>query len=68
MEQIKQDWQLRVIDEYNQLADKLTKLSTYKTTTNFSKLPQIDQNLLQEQWMAMTDYLDILELRIERFK
>jgi len=61
-------YQQRVVDEAAELFLKLDSLTKFKTTPSYTKLSLVDQNLLQEQWMSMTDYLDILQLRIDRFK
>ncbi len=61
------NWKRRVIRERQTLYKKFDKLSAFKDTKFFQELEAVDRNLLQEQWMAMKDYLDILDLRIDRF-
>lgn len=60
-------YQHRVIRERDELHKKVDKLTLFKDSEAFENLEAVDRNLLQEQWMAMIDYLDILNLRIERF-
>lgn len=61
-------YQIRVKQELIDLEDKINKLSLFQNNTAYNKLDKVDQNLLQEQKMAMIDYADILKLRIARFK
>ena len=61
-------YQIRVTEELLDLKDKINKLSLFQNSTDYTQLDKVDQNLLQEQKMAMIDYADILKLRIARFK
>lgn len=61
-------WEVRFVEEYNQLKDRLTKLDTiianYKANTlNFE--PKSPLRVLQLQAMYMRGYLDILKQRAE---
>ena len=61
-------YQIRVNQELIDLEDKINKLSLFQNNAAYNQLDKVDQNLLQEQKMAMIDYADILKLRIARFK
>lgn len=61
-------YQDRVKAELFDLQEKITKLTEFQKTSICQNLELVDQNLLQEQKMAMIDYADILKLRIARFK
>nr|WP_298672921.1 hypothetical protein [uncultured Prevotella sp.] len=52
--------------ERNELNDKLIKLDTFLLSEKFSTLPYEDQQLLKEQYDAMSKYLQILSKRIGR--
>lgn len=61
--------QQRVVDECKVLNDKIVALSIFiDTNPVFSTLSKEDRLLLQAQLNAMTAYLTILDLRIERFQ
>jgi len=55
------DWQLRVMDEAEELEDKIVKLSNY-----IEKQNEPDQ-LLVIQYSTMVTYYTILETRISKF-
>jgi hypothetical protein len=57
----------RVVDERNELIEKITKLHAFFKTEIFNNLPEKDQNLLEEQVQIMMNYSDILLKRINRF-
>lgn len=61
--------QQRVIEEYEQLAERLRKLGKFITDTPavFLALPLEEQDLLHQQHAAMTQYHDILVQRIAGF-
>ncbi len=61
-------YQDRVKTELSDLQEKIIKLTEFQKTSACLNLELVDQNLLQEQKMAMIDYADILKLRIARFK
>ena len=61
-------YQDRVKAELFDLQEKITKLTEFQKTSICQNLELVDQNLLQEQKMAMIDYADILKLRLARFK
>lgn len=57
----------RVVDERNELIEKITKLHAFFTTDVFTHLQDEDQNLLEEQVQLMMNYSDVLLKRINRF-
>lgn len=62
-----QEWQQRIITEYDELSQKILKLVEFVFGEQFSKLPTTDQTLLRAQLGAMSSYSAILELRMQRF-
>lgn len=71
-----QPYQERVVVEYNELCEKLDKLTKFIDKgieqTNkgsvFDAMDVVDQSLLLKQFNVMTDYRNILSERISRFK
>ena len=60
--------QQRVIDEYNELRDRLTKLDAFILDNPvFLTLPEAEQGRLKRQSHAMGLYADILSERITHF-
>lgn len=59
-----QPHQQRVVDEKNELVEKLQKLMRFKTTPTFQALALHEQNLLREQEIVMDRYAHILGERI----
>lgn len=57
----------RMLDEQNELTEKLVKLRQYVATGAFCKLEEIDRNLLTAQSAHMSAYSDTLARRIARF-
>ena len=55
----------RMLDEYFELSTKIEKLNEFFTTSMFSKLSEIEKDLLTEQSEAMNKYLKILNKRVE---
>ena len=62
-----QPYQQRVVEEKNALKEKLDKLTVFLGSESFKNLHETDQTLLIMQKRYMTAYLDILNVRIERF-
>lgn len=61
-------YQLRVIEERDQLQEKLSKLNAFLVSSKFYVvIDEQEQILLTRQASAMQEYLDILISRIERF-
>ncbi len=62
-----EDWQQRVVDEYNALDEKCEKLEAFLVTKAFFELELVDRTLLIQQHNAMSLYAYVLNSRIERF-
>ncbi len=62
-----QPYQQRVINERDDLAEKLDKLTKFGETDVFDNLSLEDQQLLDNQWDFMSLYLDCLNRRIAKF-
>ena len=62
-----QEWQQRVITEYDELSQKILKLVEFVFGDQFRELPTTDQTLLRAQLGAMSSYSAILELRMQQF-
>lgn len=60
-------WQVRVLEEYRELDERLGKLATYVWSSAFQRLALEDQELLRDQLAAMSTYYNILARRIERW-
>lgn len=58
----------RVVEEYNDLVEKLDKLVVFLESEPFMKLEDEDRKLLALQSASMATYIYILEQRIDRFK
>lgn len=59
------DFKTRLLEERDQLQEKVTKLDAFLDTEVFETISEVQQELLLSQFEAMTDYLDILNARIE---
>ena len=59
--------QERVIEEAEQLLDRITKLRNFIVTNTFDLLHIDERNRLHAQVAAMTDYHNILRERIQHF-
>ncbi|MGL5280360.1 MAG: crAss001_48 related protein [Plesiomonas shigelloides] len=62
-----QDWQKRVVEERSDLSDKLDKLGNYIDSDKFKDIDARNRHLLEAQWKAMSEYLVILDKRINLF-
>ena len=62
---IKQDFQVRMIDEFNELNSRMVKLALFITTDMFLSLPGHKQKLMQWQYSAMQSYHEALSERIK---
>ena len=56
----------RLIEEKNQLADRVYKLHAFTDTAGFKKLDVTDQYVLHEQLNHMNIYLSILVRRLDK--
>jgi len=59
--------QKRVIEEKEDLCEKLEKLTEFQKTPLFSQLPVDEQRRLERQTQIMQMYRDVLSERIEAF-
>lgn len=60
--------QQRVVDEKNELFDKIDKLDVFiKTNPIFGQMEEQDKELLEEQLQHMSAYWDVLKQRVEGF-
>lgn len=63
-----QPHQQRVVDEKNELADKVTKLAAFILDNPiFTTLEASEQKDMHIQLFCMENYLNVLERRINRF-
>jgi hypothetical protein len=62
-----QPYQERVVDERNELAEKVEKLRIFLSSASFIALRVAEQDRLVRQYQHMTAYLDILNQRILAF-
>ena len=60
------DFKTRLIDEKNQLEEKLNKLDLFLVSEKVNSVDDIQKALLQVQATAMNTYLQCLKERIER--
>jgi hypothetical protein len=63
-----QPHQQRVVEERNELIEKVTKLHAFTKTETFNSLPDEEQSLLFKQEKEMKKYADILKQRIDVFE
>jgi hypothetical protein len=61
-------YQQRVVDEKNQLQEKMSKLDNFFSTNTFVQLDPGEQSRLQRQWLIMQLYEQVLSERISNFK
>lgn len=61
-----EDWKERLIEEKNQLTDRINKLQQFVLTDKFDSLPYTDKELLMQQLEAMDNYAYILTQRVDR--
>lgn len=62
------DFQLRVIQERDELKTKVDKLKEFIEGSVYRTLDNSNQHYLMSQYFHMSCYLDILEKRIALFK
>jgi hypothetical protein len=64
-----QPHQVRVVEELDQLRDRLNKINAFIATGyQFLNLDTAEQSLLREQAAYMTCYVNVLERRVDSFK
>lgn len=57
----------RVVDECFELSNKVDKLKTFLESDKSESINIYDKILLKQQLQHMSNYLDVLEIRIVRF-
>lgn len=62
-----QPYQQRLLEERDELADRVGKLYEFNKSAIFSALPHLEQQLLVKQYAHMIGYLDALDRRIRLF-
>ena len=62
-----QPYQIRVIEERDQLAERLSKLFAFIRTSIFSQLSETETHRIDKQRIIMEMYLDVLNDRIRNF-
>lgn len=62
-----QPYQQRLLEERDELADRVGRLYEFNRSAIFTALPIIEQHLLLKQYAHMTGYLDALDRRIRLF-
>ena len=61
-----EDFKTRLVDEYNQLEEKLNKLDAFLMSDKVDSVADVQNALLYVQAAAMNTYLQCLRERIER--
>ena len=61
-----EDFKTRLVDEYNQLEEKLNKLDAFLISDKVDGVEDVQNALLHVQAAAMNTYLQCLRERIER--
>lgn len=62
-----QPHQQRVVDEYNELFERTTKLGLFFDTKIFAGLDPAEKERLNRQWQIMQKYGEVLAERISAF-
>jgi hypothetical protein len=63
-----EDWKKRVLEEKDELEQRLKKLKIFISSEAFNKVDSVNQILLTRQDNIMTEYLNILNDRIRLFE
>lgn len=66
-EKVLEPYQQRVVDENEELKEKIDKLQAFMLSPKWKELQAIDQYLLSSQLQVMQTYSQILFQRITRF-
>lgn len=61
-----EDYEKRMLDEYNDLAKKVDKLYVFTKSDKFKELDKDEKYDLSAQYIAMKDYEDCLLKRLKR--
>ena len=59
--------QLRVLEEREELSDRITKLEAFANSPTFRQLDSVEQGLLTTQTYYMIQYEEVLKERIQWF-
>jgi hypothetical protein len=62
-----EEWQQRVVDECEELGNKVQALGKFRDTDTYRDLPLSDRGLLTIQLDVMRAYRNVLNLRISSF-
>jgi uncharacterized protein len=62
------EYQVRVIEERKELSEKIDKLLTFIVSEHSPQVSDTALRLLKRQYLAMDNYLDILNERIAAFE
>ena len=62
-----QEHEKRVVDECFELSNKVDKLKTFLESDKSESINIYDKILLKQQLQHMSNYLDVLKIRIVRF-
>lgn len=62
-----QPYQQRVVEEHDELAEKVSRLTAFVNSDKFIRVDSREQSRLMEQLGVMTQYMGILEERIGAF-
>lgn len=57
-------WITRIVQEWNELNERLSKLEVFLDTSKFQELGSLHQQLLEQQFSIMTSYSITLAIRI----
>ena len=60
------DYVARMYEEYDQLNQRIEKLSAFISEDSFQKLPDFEQADLREQLQHMRKYFSVLSRRVSR--
>ncbi len=60
------DFKLRLMQESDQLNNRIEKLKTFVVSIAFDSLPEIERTALKEQLQHMDKYADVLNKRVSR--
>lgn len=59
-----EDWQQRVVDEKNEVSDRLSRLYSFFQSRKFAELPEAERVRMRSQARFMDGYAAVLEERI----
>lgn len=63
-----EEFNLRILEETKELAKKLNALNSFFATETFYKLSRVEKDLLYDQNVHMTRYIQTLGKRLELYK